>query len=110
LNWEDWPPLSTQPYGVQADGTVVELFPPGLNWADINPADQLVTIAGVTPPPTPPVLTLGAGDPVTGGEVIPTAGWNLFIDQATGEPSLIDADGSTTVTPDNGEIYPISVT
>jgi hypothetical protein len=98
---EDWPALSTQPYGVQADGTVVQLYPPDL-------PDQLVTIAGGTPPP--PVLTLGAGSPITGGTVFPTAGWNLFIDGTTNEPTLYDADGETTEAPDDGVVYLISVT
>jgi hypothetical protein len=97
---EDWPALSTQPYGVQADGTVVQLYPPDL-------PDQLLTVAGGPQPP--PVLTLGAGSAVTAGDILP-AGWNLFIDTATSTPSLIDADGSTTAAPDDGENYPISVT
>jgi hypothetical protein len=103
LNLEDWPPLATQPYGVQSDGTVVELYPPG--------SPQLVTISGgEVEPPVPPTLTLGAGSPVTAGAILVEAGWNLFIDQATGDPSLIDADGSATEAPDDGVVYPISVT
>jgi hypothetical protein len=100
LNWEDWPPLATQPYGVQTDGTVVQLYPPDL-------PDQLLTISGGTP--TPPVLTLGAGEPVTANEVFP-AGWTLFLDTATNTPVLYDADGETTEAPDDGVAYPISVT
>ena len=99
---EDWPALATQPYGVQADGTVVQLYPPDL-------PDQLLTVEGPVTAPPPPVLTLGAGSAVTAGAIFP-AGWNLFIDTATATPSIIDADGTTTAAPDDGAAYPISVT
>ena len=104
MNLEDWPALSTQPIGVQSDGqTVVMLHP-------ITSPGQLLTISsGDAPTPPPPTLTLGSGSAVTAGTILPE-GWVLFIDQATGAPQIIDADGSATEAPDDGEIYPISVT
>ena len=98
MRLEDWPPLSTQPIGVQADGTVVELYPPDL-------PNQLVVIDGPTEELPPPTLMLGAGEPVTEGEALP-AGWNLFIPTEPGEPVLFD--GGTA--PADGANYPISVT
>lgn len=59
MNLEDYPPLSTQPIGLQADGTVVMLFP-------IGPT-QLATVAGG--PVT--LADLPTADPLVAGQI-----WN----------------------------------
>jgi hypothetical protein len=101
-NLEDQPPLNTSIIGVRPDGTVWAYQP---NAAD---GSGMVELGGGAPP-TPPVLALGAGSAITSGAIFP-AGWNLFLDTATHTPVLYDADGTTTVAPDDGEVYPISVT
>jgi hypothetical protein len=102
-NLEDQPPLNTSIIGVRPDGTVWAYQP---NAPD---GSGMVELSAATTPP-PPVLTLGAGSAITSGEIFLTPGWNLFLDTATHTPLLFDADGTTTTAPDDGEVYPISVT
>ena len=94
---EDWPPLSTQPIGVQLDGTVVELHPPTL-------PDQLVTIEGGTGGETPTV-SLGAAEAVEENAVLPEGQWLVIVDA---EPQIITSDGAA-LAPATGDIWPISV-
>ena len=59
MNLEDYPVLQTQPIGLQADGTVVKLFP-------LSPT-QLTTVAGG--PVT--LADLPTADPLVAGQL-----WN----------------------------------
>ena len=120
MNWEDFPRLSTQPIGVQDDGTVVKLYPPGISSRSVNPplnppmwnldpppldvSGQLVTIAG-----TPPTVSMGAGETVSEDEILSHQGYVVFVDTATGDASLIESDGTTTEAPADGTAYPLTV-
>jgi hypothetical protein len=106
LRLEDWPPLSTQPYGVQTDGTVVELYP-------IGEESQLLTVQGGGPPepPTDVSLALGPPDQVSGGYQL-DEGWYFLVNE--GDPSQAEVfytDGVTETVPTGGwQAYPVTVT
>lgn len=68
MNWEDYPPLSTAPYGVQTNGAVVELYPPALSWTPpVDNTAQLVSVSGG--PVT--LADLPTADPLVAGQL-----WN----------------------------------
>lgn len=96
MNWEDFPPLSTQPIGVQGDGAVVMLHP-------ITAPGQLVTLAGGSGGEQPTV-TLGEPEVFDAGDPLPAGQW-LF---AVGSPTITASDG-TTPAPATGDAWPISV-
>lgn len=97
MNWEDYPPLSTQPIGLQADGAVVMLHP-------ITEPGQLVTIAGGSGGEEPTV-SLGAPSAVDENDVLPEGQWLMIAD---GEPEILTSDG-TALAPVTGDAWPISV-
>jgi hypothetical protein len=105
LNWEDWPPLSTQPIGVQSDGsTVVMLHPTTL-------PDQLLTISsGDTPTPPPPSYSLGAAItlPYTGTL---TDGWYVLVSlDEPGEAEMFETEGGIPPYPGgNWNAFPLLV-
>ena len=98
MNWEDWPPMSTQPIGVQPDGQVNLLYP-------LDLPGQLINLTETTPP----TVSMGAGEAVSEDEVLSHDGYVVFVDTATGEASLIQSDGETTTAPADGTAYPLTV-
>ena len=111
MNWEDFAPLSTQPIGVQSDGTAVMLYPPGtatdnppyLNPPPLDNSAQLVTISGEAG--EEPTASLGAAVAVEENDVLPEGQW-LFIE--TGVPMIVTSDG-TALAPATGDTWQVSV-